>query len=321
MLPALQAFGCSQQLDTGSPDVGANVEDIIHGETSLPKEWPWQVQITKDGGHWCGGSLLSDRWVLTAAHCVDGQSDASLSVRAGLTKLVPAGPNVQVRTVLSHQIHPAWNAATLENDVALIRLSSAVVFNLHVQPIAIEDRVAPVDTHAYVTGWGWTAAGGSTSNTLQETSLGVVDSAVCDAAGTLSLPVQASMLCTGYVGGDHGGCHGDSGGPLVVPSNSFSNGWKQIGVVSWGVGFFCDSYTVFSRLSALAPWIHSVVGSGSVYGDVNGDGCVDKADHDAIVGAFGQSVPPGNPAADLDHNGVINVQDRLIVLQNYGEGC
>jgi secreted trypsin-like serine protease len=317
---SLIGVACSQHT-LASPDPGVAEEPIINGSAAKLGEWPWQVEITRNGSTWCGGSLLSDRWVLTAAHCVDGQTAAQLAVRAGLINHAVPGPQVQTRSVLNFQIHPDWDSAAIDNDVALIRLSSAVTFGRYVQPIDIEESEVPVGTMAFVTGWGWTTGPGAASNTLQKTSLPVVDTDECNDAGTLGLTVTDSMVCMGYVGGDTGGCHGDSGGPLVVASGSFSNGWKQVGVVSWGVGGFCDSFTVFARLSALAPWINGVVGSPPVYGDVNGDGCVDDADHTAVMNDFGKVVPPGNPAADFDHNGQIDIQDRTVVLQNYGEGC
>lgn len=153
-----------------------------------------------------------------------------------------------------------------------------------------------------------------------EAVLPVQSTTTCNRAGTLPLTVRASMLCAGFVGGERGGCHGDSGGPLVVPAG-FSNGWKQIGVVSWGVGTTCDSYTVFSRVSLLAGWIRSITGPSAVVGDVNGDHCVDMTDYTAVMSDYGHSVPPADPAADLNHDGIINIFDRLVVLQNYGEGC
>ena len=106
-----------------------------------------------------------------------------------------------------------------------------------------------------------------------------------------------------------------------MPSASFSKGWELVGVVSWGVGFFCSSYTVFARVSEMADWITSQIGATSVFGDVNADGCVDGADHDAIIAEFGHSVPPASPSLDLNGDGIINIRDRAIVLQNFGEGC
>ena len=151
--------------------------------------------------------------------------------------------------------------------------------------------------------------------------LPVRSTATCNSAGTLPLLVRDSMVCAGYVGGDSGGCHGDSGGPLVVERDTFSGGWEQIGVVSWGVGGTCSSFTVFARLSQFAAWIGAQIGTVALYGDVDHSGCVDAADVAAVTAAFGQSVPPASPALDLNHDGVINVFDRLIILQNYGEGC
>lgn len=315
------ALACSQETAEVTEQPTVLEGPVIGGNAALLGEWPWQAQITNGGSPWCGGSLLSDEWILTAAHCVDGVSAGSLTVRVGLINRTVPGPQVQTRSVLSYQIHPDWDAAALENDVALIRLSSPVTFDQYVQPIDIAEAPATVGSTAYVTGWGWTVGGGSASNLLMEAALPVVDTATCEAAGTLSLPVTDAMLCAGYVAGTKGGCHGDSGGPLVVPGNGFSNGWKQIGVVSWGVGYSCSSYTVFARLSELAGWVNGVVGDPPVRGDVTGDGCVDDADHAAVIADFGDSVPPGNPAADLNADGIINIHDRLLVLENFGEGC
>ncbi len=293
---------------------------IIGGDETIPGEWPWQAQINNGGSPWCGGSILSENWVLTAAHCVDGVPVGQLEVNLGLHTRSAPGPEVQTRGVSNSIIHPDWAPFSIENDVALLQLDAPVAFDQYVQPIAVEENVPPVGTPAYVTGWGQTAPGSSAADVLMEARLPVEDTATCNSAGTLPLPVQDSMLCAGFVGGEHGGCHGDSGGPLVVASG-FANGWRQVGVVSWGVGGSCSSYTVFARLSELSGWISGVVGAVPVIGDVTGDSCVDIADHAAVLADYGMSVPPGNPAADLNNDGMINIFDRLIVLQNFGEGC
>lgn len=302
------------------PKTGSSAQPVIGGDEAIPGEWPWQAQINNGGSHWCGGSLVDDTWVLTAAHCVDGVALGSLTVRLGLHTRSAPGPEVQTRSVVSAQIHPDWAPFTIENDVALLELNAPATLTTHVQPIALETGVPPVGTRAYVTGWGWTMGYGSASDVMMEAQLPVESTATCNAAGTLPLTVRDSMVCAGFVGGEKGGCHGDSGGPLVV-AGGFSMGWKQIGVVSWGVGGSCSSYTVFARISELAGWINGIIGTPPVIGDATGDGCVDLADHTAVISDFGQAVPPGNPAADLNHDGVINIQDRLLVLQNYGEGC
>ena len=316
---ALALGSCAVDYD----DVDTSASPIIGGAEATPGEYPWQVQLKIPGyAHWCGGSVIDDTWVLTAAHCVDGRAASDFTVTAGLHKRTQPDGNAQVRTVRRIVRHPDYNAWTIENDVALLELASPLTYTPRVQPIAIRTTDAPVGAMAPVSGWGQTAPGSASADPLQETALPVQSTATCNAAGTLPLTVQnASMVCAGFVTGEHGGCHGDSGGPLVVPRGTFSGGWEQIGVVSWGVGGSCSSFTVFARLSAYAPWIAAQTGPVTIYGDVNGSGCVDSADEAAVIAAFGASVPPASPALDLNHDGVINIFDRLLILQNFHQGC
>jgi secreted trypsin-like serine protease len=314
--------GCAA-LEVDDPElVGTDENEIIGGNEATPGEYPWQVQLQIPGYlHWCGGSIIDTDWVLTAAHCVQGVAAGSFTVRAGLHDRFAPDGNVQTRSVAQVVRHPDYNSATIENDVALLRLSAPFVFTPRVQPIEVATGIPPAGSLAPVSGWGQTAPGSASADELQETILPVQSTATCNAAGTLPLLVRASMVCAGFVGGNSGGCHGDSGGPLVVEKDTFSGGWEQIGVVSWGVGGSCSSYTVFARLSVFAAWIAAQTGPVAIYGDVNGSGCVDAADEAAILGSFGQTVPPASPALDLDQNGVVNIFDRLIVLQNFGDGC
>lgn len=143
---------------------------------------------------------------------------------------------------------------------------------------------------------------------------------VCNAAGTLPRTVQgASMICAGYVDGEQGGCHGDSGGPLVI---DVGNGHELIGVVSWGVGYYCSSYTVFSRVDAVSSWISGYVGTQPVFGDVNGDACIDQTDYDLLAASYNQSVANGaNPNADFNLDGHVDYLDYLILSEHWGQGC
>jgi secreted trypsin-like serine protease len=313
---SLALAGCIE-----TAEVATDEEAVVGGANALPGEYPWQAQLSVPGyAHWCGGSIVDREWILTAAHCVDGMTAADFTVRLGLHRRSAPDGNLQTRTVRRIVQHPDYDGSTIQNDVALLELSSPVTYQPRVQPIAIRATNAPVGTPAVVSGWGWTMAWGSASDVLQEGIMPVESTATCNAAGTLSLTVDdATMVCAGTVSGNTGGCHGDSGGPLVIP-RGFSGGYEQIGVVSWGVGGTCSSYTVFARLSAFAAWIASYTGPVVVYGDADGSGCVDGADLAAVTAAFGTTVPPGDPR-DLNYDGVINVHDRLIVLQNYGEGC
>ncbi|MBZ4419774.1 DUF1986 domain-containing protein [Myxococcus sp. RHSTA-1-4] len=296
--------------------------EIIGGTVADVGEYPWQAQLSVPGySHYCGGSLIDSDWVLTAAHCVEGLSAGSFTVRLGLHQRSAPDSYVQTRGVRRVVRHPSYNSWTLENDVALLELSTPVTYTPRVQPIALRETDAAVGATARVSGWGNTSPGSGASDLLMETLLPVQDTATCNSAGTLPATVRDSMVCAGYLNGTSGGCHGDSGGPLVVESGRFSGGWEQIGIVSWGVGGSCSSYTVFARVSRFVQWIRGYTGPVSVFGDVNADGCVNDTDLNQVTAAYGQTVPPADPALDLTRDGVINIQDRLIVLQNYGQGC
>ena len=321
LVSAAVMMSCGEIVDelVDEPVVAQHEEPVIGGEDALPGEWPWQAQLSVPGySHWCGGSLLNEEWVLTAAHCASGKSPADFTVRLGVHQLSAPDGWVQTRGVVDIEI-AAYNPATGDNDIALLQLDAPVIFTSRVQPISVRTTDAPVGTAAFVTGWGNTAPGSGASDILQEAILPVEDTTTCNDAGTLSRTVTDTMVCAGYLTGEQGGCHGDSGGPLVI-SGGFSNGWELIGVVSWGVGYYCSSYTVFARLSTLAAWINSIAGPQGVYGDANQDGCVDQADYDLVVTNYG--TPPAVDArADLNEDGVVDYYDVLTVVQNWGEGC
>jgi secreted trypsin-like serine protease len=296
-------------------------QPIVGGLGAELGEWPWQVQLQYNGNAYCGGSVLSETWILTAAHCAQNPQ-ANYTVRAGLIDLTTPGSQVQTSGLADIIVHPDYNPGTAEWDFALMELSSPLTFDEYVQPIAIRTQPVNAGTPAVVTGWGRTGAGASGSNELLEALLPTEDASVCNSAGTLPLTVEAdSMICAGYVTGEQGGCHGDSGGPLAVASDDFSNGFRLIGVVSWGVGYYCSSYTVFSRVDAVSGWIQGIVGTQPVYGDVTGDNCVDIADYAAVLTDYGVSVPPANPAADITGDDVVDYFDLVVVYQNWGEGC
>ncbi|XP_073708659.1 serine protease 27-like [Garra rufa] len=236
---------------------------IVGGVDTFEGSWPWQVSLHSSvfGGHFCGGSLINNKWVLTAAHCLPGVTASSLLVYLG--KRTQQGVNTYEisRNVISIIVHPSYNSQTNDNDIALLHLSSAVTFNDYIRPVclAAQGSVFPVGTSSWITGWGDIQSGVSlpSPGILQETLVPVVANDQCN---TLlgSGSVTTNMMCAGLIEGGKDTCQGDSGGPMVSKQCSV---WVQSGVTSWGYG--CadpNAPGVYARVSQYQSWITSHVG-------------------------------------------------------------
>jgi trypsin len=300
---------------------GQAQQELIGGFEATPGEFPWQVQLSIPGSpHWCSGSVIERQWILTAAHCAAGLSAGDFTVRAGLHRRSAPDGNVQTRRVAQILVHPAYNAALHDNDVALLQLATPVTFTPRIQPVPIRTSGELVVGPGIASGWGQTSSSGAgaPADALRKAVLPLVTADACNAAGTLPFEVRPSMLCAGDAVGQRAICHGDEGGSLVVPL--VGGGSELIGVASWGAAS-CNTFSVFTHALKFNNFVRAAIGAAPIPGDVNNSGCVDADDNAAVTAAFGQTVPPADPALDLTQDGIINIFDRLIVLQNIGAGC
>lgn len=309
----------------------ASTEDsefIVGGEVEYPGSWPWQAQLSVPGySHWCGGSLINETHVVTAAHCVDGFAASNVTVRLGLHDRTAPDTWTQTRSLSSITVHELYELREVpggtpvyqrfNNDVAVLELSSPVTFTERVKPIMLAKTTRPVGQESIVTGWGRTGGGQPSSATLLEATLPMVSTTTCQPR--FGVTVTDQMVCAGYENGAQGACNGDSGGPLVAPSPTAS-GWELQGIVSWGSSG-CNTYGVFAEVSEFRDWILSHTGPEAIMGDANDDHCVDMDDYNIIIGSYGQTVPPGDARADLNNDGWVDMDDYLEVIQNWGKGC
>uniref|UniRef100_A0A672UR94 Suppressor of tumorigenicity 14 protein homolog n=1 Tax=Strigops habroptila TaxID=2489341 RepID=A0A672UR94_STRHB len=240
---------------------------IVGGQNSDGGEWPWQVSLhVKSQGHICGASLVSESWLVSAAHCFQqmqgtSYSDASLwTAYLGLTDQSDrSNANVQTRKIKRIISHPYFNDYTYDYDIAVMELQSPVTFSSFVQPICLPDatHVFPVGKDLWVTGWGATTEGGSGSSILQKAEIRLINQTVCNQLLTDQLTPR--MMCVGILTGGVDACQGDSGGPLV--SVEASSRMFLAGVVSWGEG--CAQRNkpgVYSRVTSLRDWIQQQTG-------------------------------------------------------------
>ena len=239
---------------------------IVGGQLATPGEWPWQVFIHA-GPYMCGGILVHESWVLTAAHCVTDDHDQAITPAAVWVVLGEYNRSTidgteQKITITQVIVHPDYDASINNNDIALLQLATPAVIGDAVgiiQPVfsLTDDALVAIGAQATVTGWGTTAEGSMTSLELREVIVPLVSNEQCNHTYGI---ITDNMLCAGYENGGKDSCQGDSGGPLVVPTAD--GGWKLAGIVSFGYGCArANFYGVYTRVSTYVTWVEGYTGS------------------------------------------------------------
>eukprot|EP00794_Sanderia_malayensis_P000457 gene457-1099_t len=242
---------------------------IIGGRLAGAGAHPWIAMLwsQKYKKLFCGGSLIADQWVLTAAHCIPAtRSDiGDIRVKFGKTNTKRVEPHEQIKQVVKLYRHSNFNPSTFDSDVALLKLDSPVTITDYVIPICLpyEDddfKLLKTDASVMLSGWGSKnlrqVEKQKFSRKLLEVEVPVADTIDCKRK--MTSPITGNMFCAGAEArGDT--CKGDSGGPVTI-RNAKTKRHVQVGIVSWGEG--CgrkNTYGVYVKLYNFLAWINSIV--------------------------------------------------------------
>ncbi|XP_064538009.1 trypsin beta-like [Drosophila montana] len=224
---------------------------IINGTPISISDAPWQVSIQVLGYHICGGSILSSKIIITAAHCVFYVPALLLQVRAGSKYWKDGGQLIDVAQV---KRHANYGTDPTKNDIALLRLSQRLYFTRNIDRIRLAKQTPESGEKASVSGWGQKKENATVgSRDLHMASLRIIDRKSCQASNYAKLRkiVTEGMICA--ESGDRDACQGDSGGPLVVDN-------QLVGIVSWGIGCARKGHPgVYTDIAYYRKWIFKYV--------------------------------------------------------------
>ncbi|KAM4788440.1 enteropeptidase-like [Cyanocitta cristata] len=248
-----------------------NQTRIVGGNDARREAWPWIVSLHFNFQPVCGASLVSDEWLVTAAHCVYGRQLKPSRWQAVLGLYIQsdlAQPSTVVQNIDRIIMNPHYMKQTKDSDIALMHLQHKVQYTDYIQPICLPERNQQFlpGINCSIAGWGhirneggsssWKTLTGPPSNVLQEAEVPLISNEKCQ-QWLPKYNITENMFCAGYDTGGIDSCQGDSGGPLT-----FEDGdkWFLVGVVSFGEGCALPQRPgVYVRVTMFVDWIKKII--------------------------------------------------------------
>uniref|UniRef100_A0AAR2IM96 trypsin n=1 Tax=Pygocentrus nattereri TaxID=42514 RepID=A0AAR2IM96_PYGNA len=245
-------------LQVAAPFDDDDDDKIVGGYVCPKNRVPYQVSLYS-GYHFCGGSLITSLWVVSAAHCYKSTWKGEIRSHRGCQESIQVRlgeHNIDVNEgteqfISSSKVirHPNYDSNTLNNDIMLIKLKSAATINSYVRTVPLPSTCAPAGIWCLISGWGNTLSSGSKYTPLQ--CHPILSDTVC--RNSYPGEITSNMFCAGFVEGGKDSCQGDSGGPVVC------KGQLQ-GIVSWGYGCAQKNRPgVYTKVCNFNSWIISTV--------------------------------------------------------------
>jgi len=229
---------------------------VVGGRPTNADDYPWMAGMLYQGSIYCGGALINDRYIATAAHCVEGLPIEDLNVILGVYDLMSEDQsNLQVKSIEKVVIHPKFANKTFNNDIAIVKLDTPIEFSYAIRPICLPQfQRNYTGQTGIVTGWGRVNETSNISPSLRQAHVPIYSNRDCRKTKYGPKEITDNMLCAGYDSGEFDACQGDSGGPLHLMGKDQKI--DLIGIVSWGVGCGRRGYPgVYTRITNYLKWI------------------------------------------------------------------